>query len=243
MTDPMRAHYRTLLAPIYRWLLGDPESALARSRAELASLGIGPARSGARALDLGAGTGLQSIPLTELGYEVTAIDVSTELLAELRAACPGAITLEGDIREFATLASGEFDVIVCMGDTLTHLPSKIAVESVLTAACRKLAPGGTLALTLRDYASHALQGNDRFIFVRGDSERVLTCFLDYTAESVQVTDILHERTAAGWEMRKSSYPKLRLSLEWLTEKITACGCVATKAARDCARIRVTARPH
>lgn len=243
MTDSMRAHYRTFLAPIYRWMLGDPETALARSRAELASLGIGPAAPGARALDLGAGTGSQSIPLAELGYEVTAIDASTELLAELRGRDPEVITREGDIRDLAELVTGEFDVIVCMGDTLTHLPSKSAVERTLAAARNKLAPSGKLALTFRDYASRTLEGDDRFILVRGDEQRILTCFLDYSTDTVQVTDILHERGEAGWGMRKSTYAKLRLSLDWLCERLEANGCVIISSASEAGRISVVAQRY
>ncbi len=240
MTDAMRAHYRALLAPIYRWMLGDEGAALARSRAELATLGIGRARSGARALDLGAGTGLQSVPLSELGYAVTALDTSAQLLAELRAACPSARAIAGDLADLDQLSSGEFEVIVCMGDTLTHLPSKAAVERVLAAACTKLAPGGSLVLTFRDYASRSLEGDDRFILVRSDDARILTCLLEYDAETVRVTDILHERGDTGWTLRKSSYPKLRLALEWICARLEERGCVVTKASCELGKISIVA---
>ncbi len=240
MTDPMRAHYRDLLAPIYRWMLGDPETALARSRAELALLGIERAHSGARALDLGAGMGLQSLPLAELGYAVTALDASAELLAELREACPSASTIIGDIAELETLAPGTFDVIGCMGDTITHLPSRDAVERVLVSACSKLVPGGIFALTFRDYASRTLEGDDRFVLVRSDERRILTCFLDYADETVSVTDIVHELDGSEWSMRQSSYRKLRLSLEWVKARLEGCGCFVTRATSEAGRIQLSA---
>jgi hypothetical protein len=67
VADRTQLHYATLLAPIYRWMLGDFSSAIERSRAELRELGVGAARRGARALDLGAGL-CPDDPLVELGY-------------------------------------------------------------------------------------------------------------------------------------------------------------------------------
>lgn len=241
MNNPSRAHYQTLLAPIYGWMLGEPELAFARSSAELTALGIGPAQSGARALDLGAGTGLQSVPLCAAGYAVTAIDSCAELLAELRTSCPSATTVLGDIAELDTLPPQRFDVIVCMGDTITHLPSRDVASRMLASACERLTPGGVIALTFRDYVSRTLEGAERFILVRGDEDRILTCFLEYLAEFVHVTDLVHERSASGWSMRKSTYPKLRLALDWVCGVIEAHGCTITMAKSVQGRLSIAAR--
>ena len=240
-TDPTRAHYETLLAPIYRWMLGDLSLAMERSRRELSELGIEPARDGARGLDLGAGPGLQTIPLVRAGYAVTAVDSSSELLAELRAACPEAHTVLGDLRDLRSIVAGPYDVIVCMGDTLTHLGSMEEVARLLGDACGLLAPGGTLALTFRDYASTTRTSTDRFILVRGDDERILTCCLDYRADRVVVTDILHQKTADGWRLTASEYPKLRLSREGLTNLLEANDVTILRSTADGGRIVVVAR--
>ena len=239
--DAMRAHYETLLSPIYRWMLGDFASALQRSRAELEGLGIGRAREGARGLDLGAGLGLQTVPLAELGYRMTAIDTSRELLAELSAECPGASTVVGDLLDVATLAPDSYDVIVCMGDTLTHLPSRQDVERVLLALPSRLSPGGALALTFRDYASRIRESTDRFILVRADDGRILTCCLDFEPERVRVTDIVHERTKESWVLRASEYKKLRLSREWVTEQLAQLGLTVTLSATEAGKITIVAR--
>lgn len=56
-------------------------------------------------------------------------------------------------------------------------------------------------LSFRDY-SVPLQDEKRFIPVRSDEGRILTCFLEYSEDSVLVHDILHERAArrgcAAW---------------------------------------------
>jgi SAM-dependent methyltransferase len=222
-------------------MLGDFASALERSQKELEGLGLDPAPEGARGLDLGAGLGLQTIPLVRLGYRMTAIDASAELLSELSVACPEANVVCGDLRDADTLAPDAYDVIVCMGDTLTHLPSREEVAHLLSSACRKLSRHGALALTFRDYASRVRESTDRFILVRADADRILTCCLDYGPERVQVTDIVHERSGADWALSASAYPTLRLSREWVTEQLDHNGLMVTFSTTDAGKISVVAR--
>lgn len=236
-----QAHYEALLAPIYRWLLGDFPSAVQRSSTELQALGIAAARPGATALDLGAGLGLQALPLSYAGYRVTAIDSSGPLLAELRAARSDVTCLVGDLRDLNALVSDSYDVIVCMGDTLTHLPAEQDVDRLLGEACAKLVPGGMLALTFRDYASRTRESTERFILVRADADRILTCCLDYSVDRVRVTDIVHERIGTGWIIRAGEYQKLRLSADWVRACIEAHGATVTRVDSADGRIAIVAR--
>lgn len=41
----------------------------------------------------------------------------------------------------------------------------------------------------------------------------MATFLEYEEERVNVHDMVFEKGADGWEMRKSAYPKLRLGAE------------------------------
>jgi hypothetical protein len=61
------------------------------------------------------------------------------------------------------------------------------------------------------------------ILVRGDAERILTCALDYSSSRVQVTDILHEQSPQGWQLRTSAYHKLRLGLADVAREVEAAG--------------------
>jgi 2-polyprenyl-3-methyl-5-hydroxy-6-metoxy-1,4-benzoquinol methylase len=241
VVDRTRLHYATLLAPIYRWMLGDLPSAIARSHAELRHLGVDAARPGARALDLGAGLGLQTIPLVGLGYEVTAVDSSEALLSELSAACPDARAVRADLTAPNEFATGSYEVIVCMGDTLTHLRSTEEVLTVLGAASAHLAPRGLLILTFRDYAGPPRHSTDRFLLVRGDAERILTCCLEYDADRVRVTDLVHEHSAGQWSLRASEYEKLRLSPAAVASDLTARGLSLERYESDGGRVSIAAR--
>lgn len=77
-------------------------------------------------------------------------------------------------------------------------------------------------ITYRDL-SQELTGLDRFIPVRSDAERLLTCFLEYEPETVKVHDLLYTRHADGWIFSKSRYRKLRLSREWVADALATAG--------------------
>ena len=211
----VRAHYDDHLGPIYGWMIGDFDRAIATARAELRAIGLAPGEGGS-AVDLGAGLGAHAIALAEAGYAVTAIDSCAPLLDELRVrAQPHAITvIHGDLAQWRRHCRGPHQAILCMGDTLTHLASVDAVEQLFDEVAEALAPVGVFVATFRDYSDPQRRGVDRFIPVRQDDQRVLTCVLEYTETAVIVHDLVHERTAAGWTLRVSSYPKLRFAPEW-----------------------------
>jgi SAM-dependent methyltransferase len=213
-------HYDHHLGRIYSWMVGDVEAALARSAAELDALGL-PVRRPGTALDLGAGIGLHALPLAQRGFSVTAIDSCQPLLDELRARC-GSLpiaTVTADILAFPDLVQRPADVILCMGDTLTHLPDVAAVELLLAHVARALAVGGMFVCTFRDYVSSPLQAERRFIPVRSDDQRILTCFLEYFDDRVVVHDVLHQWQDGRWQQTVSSYPKLRLAPNWVASQL------------------------
>jgi SAM-dependent methyltransferase len=223
-------HYDRLLARHYTWMLGGDLAGLAAEQADLLrSVGIAPTIVGATAVDLGCGPGNQSLALARLGFSaVLAVDTSKALLDELAAAA-GADTairpVQADIRTVLPLITrpGEADVIVCMGDTLTHLPGRNDVIALLDDIAEALTEGGRLVITYRDL-TRPLTGTDRFILVRGTTEQLLTCFLDYRDDDVVlVHDLLYTRTGENWTQQTGSYPKLRLDANWLTTQCTSAG--------------------
>lgn len=182
---------------------------------------------GGTAIDLGAGFGLHSVPLAERGFAVTAIDSYEPLLDQLRArsASLPIRTIAGDLLAFRTWVQQPANVIVCMGDTLTQLPDFADVDLLLERAAAALASAGVFAATFRDYVSKPLLGDDRFILVRSDDNRILTCFLEYGKDRVTVHDLLLEKEQGKWRQRVSSYLKLRLDPQRIVERMTGLGFV------------------
>ena len=145
----VRRHYEDHLAPIYLWMAGGIEHALASGTDDVADYVDRPGY----AVDLGAGFGMHSIPLAKAGFRVLSVDSSQHLLAELRKHADGldVATVEGDLREFAGHMSGPADLILCTGDTLTHLRSTDDVLALLRQVADSLRPGGQFVASFRDY--------------------------------------------------------------------------------------------
>ena len=199
-------HYDRQLATVYSWMSGTPAAAFNRNCNFFHQLGIDSLSPGL-AIDLGAGSGFQSIPLAELGFSVVAIDFCESLLAELRASAANLPirTAGDDILNFAKYVEAQAQLIVCMGDTLTHLDSLKSVESLLLNVASTLAIKGKLILTFRDYVSVEPRGTQRFIPVRSDESTILTCFLEYHQDIVEVYDLvpkgIEHKTSAQHECK------------------------------------------
>lgn len=218
-----KEHYDRYLGNIYSWMVGDFDAKCKEFQEFLVENDLAP-KGDRVAIDLGAGHGIQSVALKNLGYKVIAIDFNRQLLAELeRNAGGGPIEIvEDDIREIRKYSTVKPDLILCCGDTITHLENVSEIETFVGDCADSLSDHGRLMLSWRDY-SRDLSDVERFIPVRSDSERILTCFLEYGAGKVLVTDLLHERTQNGWVQKASSYSKVRLKVAEVIQMIERKG--------------------
>ncbi|MFU8876715.1 MAG: class I SAM-dependent methyltransferase [Wenzhouxiangellaceae bacterium] len=116
-------------------------------RALIARLELKP---GDRVLDLGSGPGRHALPLARAGLEVTALDSTAGLLAELgRRADDGQLNIERvhqDMREFRRPES--FDAVLVMWTSFGYFEDEQDHLRVLEHARASLRPGGLLVLDL-----------------------------------------------------------------------------------------------
>src|SRR5215472_11555904 len=114
-----RGHYDQLLAEHYDWMFGTSlELKVAEQRALLNEI-AGRAGKDDLAVDLGCGSGFQSLALSSLGYRVLALDTSQRLLATLAGRIDSQhITIrQTDIRNLdECVAPATASLVVCMGD-------------------------------------------------------------------------------------------------------------------------------
>jgi SAM-dependent methyltransferase len=219
----VKEHYDRFLAKQYAWMAGGFAANVEKNRAFLDGQGIRPSGTG-QAIDLGAGCGFVTIPLLEAGFCVTAVDLCKPLLDELRlhAASQGVRTVVGDIMDFSLWAGRGPELIVCMGDTLTHLPDEGAVIGLIRQCHAELVPCGKLILALRDYSREA-EGSVVVIPVRRDAGRIFLCRLEYWADHVNVTDVLYSRESGSWERSAGEYRKLRIAPAFLERELERAG--------------------
>lgn len=215
--NEVKNHYDNLLGSVYSWILGDFKTAYKQNIELLRSLDI-PITGNGIAIDLGAGPGSQSIPLAELGFEVIAIDFCDILLDELQknAGDLKIKTICADITKFKDHINRQVELIVCMGDTLVHLSKKDDAEKILIDAVSTLISGGSIIISIRDYHSPGPTGSNRFIPIRSSENQIFTCFLEYEDEIVRVSDILQTKKDNEWNFNVSSYNKLRLKKDWVS---------------------------
>jgi hypothetical protein len=209
----VKDHYENHLGNFYSWMLGDFEERQKEQENYFTRNCIFP-RSNKVALDLGAGNGIQSVSLAKLGFEVKAIDFNTQLTTELanRKAGYNIEVIKGDFTDPAVLAGFSPELVVCMGDTMSHLESVEKLNEFIKTIHAISSPEALFIVSYRDL-SKELTGNQRFIPVKSDQGRILTCFLEFFPERVVVTDIWHEYENGQWVQKISSYHKLRLTVD------------------------------
>jgi len=102
--------------------------------AELA--GTGPA------LELGIGTGRVALPLARRGIGVAGIDLSPDMVAQLRAK-PGADDIEVTVGDIATTkVEGTFALVYVVWNTINNLTTQEAQAACFANAAEHLRPGG-----------------------------------------------------------------------------------------------------
>jgi SAM-dependent methyltransferase len=108
---------------------------------------------GRRLLDVGCGTGKSFIPMLERSWEVTACDISPQMLEKARGKVGDRATLSvADVRDLPVL--GQFDLVWCLDDALNYLLSVEEFEDALASMARNLAPTGLMTFDLNTLSSY-----------------------------------------------------------------------------------------
>lgn len=110
--------------------------------------------AGKKILDIGCATGELAFQLAAAGAKVTGIDLNEDLLqrAESEKQHPKLTFQKGDMLNLQEDFKGrQFDVVLCFGNTLVHLPSAGHVKEMLNGVRQVLKPGGLFLLQILNY--------------------------------------------------------------------------------------------
>jgi SAM-dependent methyltransferase len=163
-SDAARAY--AVLAPVYDLLTADYAHGPWLSALERLAQRHGLA--GRRLLDVGCGTGKSFLPMLERGFEVTACDISPEMVAEARRKAGSRAELHvADMRRLPVL--GEFDLITCLDDAMNHLLGPEELAAAFEGLAANLAAGGLLVFDVNTLAAYRSVPD----VVYGDDERVV----------------------------------------------------------------------
>ncbi|OWJ67346.1 class I SAM-dependent methyltransferase [Inquilinus limosus] len=108
-----------------------------------AEIVAGVVAAGGTILELGSGPGRVTHALVALGYAVTAVDNSAEMLAHVR----GAETVLADIEDLDL--DRRFDAVL-LASTLINFPEAETRAALLTASRRHVRPGGVVLIERRN---------------------------------------------------------------------------------------------
>jgi SAM-dependent methyltransferase len=101
-----------------------------------------------RLLELASGTGRITIPLAQLGYEVTGIEGSPDMVAKMRAKTGGEDipVIIGDMADVGVGVGGSFSHVCLIYNTLFNLPDQEAQIRLFANTAKVLKPGGTFLI-------------------------------------------------------------------------------------------------
>ncbi|SHM24249.1 class I SAM-dependent methyltransferase [Rhizobacter sp. OV335] len=154
----MTSSFYDHLAPHYHLLYGDWESAIRRQGQALATLlaeeGVQP---GDPVLDAACGIGTQTLGLLAHGHRVVASDISPaaveRLKAELQRRSLNALAGVDDLRTLAHVTTGSMAAVLACDNSVPHLLTDDDLLACFRQAHRCLRPGGSLVISVRDYAA------------------------------------------------------------------------------------------
>ena len=123
-------------------------------------------RNGAHILDLCCGTGQLAGTLTALGYHVTGLDGSAEMLKFAHENAPDAELVNADARTFRL--PQQYDAVFSVFDSLNHVMSLEELTDVFRNVFTVLRGGGYFFFDLNMEAGYGLTWNDNFGIVEDD---------------------------------------------------------------------------
>jgi len=221
-----KKHYDNHLSEHYSELFGGYWNNIDRNLRLFNESDIKPV-SNSIALDLGCGNGFQSIPLSIIGFEVFSVDSDGKLLDEFKHKLYETNSLGNKLKSEIHLISDDIfdyldkaeifpELVVCMGDTVSHFESENRVLKMIEKSHDILKPGGKLVLSFRDYTDD-IEDKERFIFLGGGKEIFFECFVEKEENGTRLKtyDIFHkwDEKCERWVSSISHYYKTILNSE------------------------------
>ncbi|ODR00840.1 SAM-dependent methyltransferase [Mycobacterium intermedium] len=124
-----------------------------------------------RVLDVATGTGFHSVRLLQAGFDVVSVDGSATMLAKAfeNGRKRGLIVqaVHADWRELNRRVHGEYDAVICLGNSFTHMHDERSRRQALAEFYAALRPDGILILDQRNYdemLDHGFKSKHRYYY-------------------------------------------------------------------------------
>ncbi len=134
------------------------------------------------ALDAGSGTGFHSLLLGQLGVRMTALDVSSKMLDRLKIHARDRHihidVVESGFQHLPRELKNNFDAVLCMGNSLSHLLSEKDLHRSLKNFSAVLHPDGALIIQILNY-DRILANRERVQSVKESANTTFVRFYDF----------------------------------------------------------------
>lgn len=208
MTDDVAAFYDDFAHDYADAILADFDAAVQRNGERLDAM-LRP-RGAKRVLDVACGTGLQSLGLAALGYQVMGLDISPGMIAQAkRNADRYSVVIEwmvGDWHDLTRTFASPFDAVICWGNSLSHVADADDLTAVLGEMASVTAPSGVCLVDLRDWdrvREERPKGQIRQAKETPEGRLVSFDLWHYPSPEVMIMEVFVLRERGGqWEVRR-----------------------------------------
>ena len=192
---------------------------------------------GGRLLDAACGTGQHTLALSQAGYQAAGSDLSTGMVEQANAhAAQMSLDVPFEVADFEDLAevyAGSplypFDALLCLGNSLPHVPDGGALGRALSNFAACLRPDGLLLLQNRNFDA-VMASRQRFMepqFHReGDREWLFVRFYDFLPDGMidfHVLTLHRTSSEAAWQQQPGSTRLMPLLQDTMEAALTEAG--------------------
>jgi glycine/sarcosine N-methyltransferase len=192
-----------------------------------------------RVVDVACGTGMHAIELARNGYKVVGADLSAPMIERARENISAAgvearfvVAGFGELAEKLALkvkgGSSQFDAVLCLGNSLPHVPSAGDLGDALADFAAVLRPGGVLLIQNRNFDAvmdHRERWMEPQAHREGETEWLFLRFYDFELEDTLTFNLvtLRREGAGAWSQRVTSTRLWPLRQEELTAAMVEAG--------------------
>jgi SAM-dependent methyltransferase len=185
----------------------------------------GPAGS---VLDVGCGTGEHLSWFSARGLRGYGLEPDARMLHELeRRRWPGAAPtlVQAGVEALPGALGAKVDLVLCLGNTLSHLPDRPAAQRAVRGMAEVLSPGGRLVVQCVNFDRILAEGRAAFPVIertRPDGGRV-SLFREYDVERLAERVIFRTRLVTPRGEQRTAWPLVPLRRDELALYFTRAG--------------------
>lgn len=187
-------------------------------------------------LDLGCGTGSMTAELAARGYDMTALDLSEEMLSvaeqRVRDCGKNVLFIHGDMASFELY--GTVDAVVCCLDGINHLTDREDLLSCFACVANYLNPGGLFIFDMNTPYKFRTQYADRDYIL--EDEGAVCCWSNRLNKKGDLADfiltVFEENADGTWKRTDGAERERAYGMRSIENALRLCGLELLNVSAD-----------